>query len=156
MSDTEISQNKQRQRGRPFQKGQSGNPAGRPAGGRNKATLLAQQLLDGEAEALARKVIDQALAGDVMCLRVCLRRLVPPRKDVPVNVELPPVDSAADLPRATGALLEAVSAGVVTPSEAQALAGILEIHRKSLELADLEQRLAAIEEKMAHQKGGRE
>jgi hypothetical protein len=35
-----------------FRPGQSGNPAGRPVGSRNKATLAAEALLDGEAEKL--------------------------------------------------------------------------------------------------------
>ena len=39
-----------KQRGQPFRKGQSGNPRGRPAGARNAATVIAEQLLDGEAE----------------------------------------------------------------------------------------------------------
>ena len=41
-----------KQRGRPFKKGKSGNPKGRPEGSRNNATILAQNLLDGQAEAL--------------------------------------------------------------------------------------------------------
>ena len=47
--------------GRPFPKGQSGNPAGRPIGARNAATQLAEALLDGEAEALTRKLVELAL-----------------------------------------------------------------------------------------------
>jgi len=39
-----------------FKTGQSGNPGGRPKGALNKATLATQALLDGEAEALTRKV----------------------------------------------------------------------------------------------------
>ena len=53
-----------KQRGKPFKPGVSGNPKGRPRGSRSKATVLAQELLDGEAEGLARKVIELALAGD--------------------------------------------------------------------------------------------
>src|SRR5712691_6144293 len=51
-------------RGRPFEPGQSGNPSGRPKGARNKATLVVEALLENEAEALTRKVIDLALAGN--------------------------------------------------------------------------------------------
>jgi len=41
--------------GRPFQKGRSGNPAGRRPGSRNKATLAAAKLLAGEADAQGRR-----------------------------------------------------------------------------------------------------
>ena len=40
--------------GRPFKKGESGNPAGRRRGSRNRKTLIAELLLEGEADALAR------------------------------------------------------------------------------------------------------
>ena len=43
-----------------FKSGQSGNPGGRPKGALNKATLASQALLDGEAEALTRKVVELA------------------------------------------------------------------------------------------------
>jgi hypothetical protein len=36
------------QRGRPFPKGVSGNPAGRPLGSRHKVTLAVEALLDGQ------------------------------------------------------------------------------------------------------------
>src|SRR4051794_181498 len=39
-----------KQRGQPFQPGQSGNPHGRPKGSRNKTTLLAEALLEGESK----------------------------------------------------------------------------------------------------------
>ena len=38
-----------RPRGRPFERGRSGNPVGRRAGSRNKKTLAAMALLEGEA-----------------------------------------------------------------------------------------------------------
>jgi hypothetical protein len=53
----------ERVRGRPFAKGQSGNPGGRRLGSRNKATVAAQMLLADEAEALTRKAVELALDG---------------------------------------------------------------------------------------------
>jgi len=37
--------------------------------------------------------------------------------------------------------------GKLTPSEGQALAGLIEGHRKAIELAEIEQRIAALEKK---------
>jgi len=68
-----------RGRGRPFQRGQSGNPSGRPRGSSNRATRAAELLLDGEATALTRKAVELALAGDPAALRLCLDRTVAPR-----------------------------------------------------------------------------
>ncbi len=83
----------------PFQKGQSGNPAGRPRGIVNRATALAQNLLSEHAEWIARKVIELAEEGDMAAIRVCMERLVPPIKHQPVAVELPPIEKPADRPR---------------------------------------------------------
>jgi Family of unknown function (DUF5681) len=62
------------QRGRPFERGKSGYPKGRPKGARSTATVLAESLLDGEAEALTRKLIDMAKDGDSAALRLCIER----------------------------------------------------------------------------------
>jgi hypothetical protein len=142
------SNEEQKRKGQGFPKGTSGNPSGRPAGSRNKATLLAQELLDGEVEGLVRKAIDQALAGDTMSLRLCLERLVPPRKDAPVSITLPVVRTTADLPGASQAILQAVADGQLTPSEAHAISGIIADHGKNLELGDLAVRLDALEQRL--------
>jgi hypothetical protein len=109
-----------------FRPGQSGNPAGRPKGARNRSTIAAESLLEGEAEALTRKAIQLALAGDVTALRLCIERLVPPRKDRPISLELPPITSAADASNAVAAVLGAVADGRITPSEAIAVTGLIE------------------------------
>src|ERR1051326_5864413 len=62
-----------KQHGRPFSKGRSGNPLGRPQGSKNRATIAAETLLDGEAEALTRKAIRMALAGDSTAMRMAFR-----------------------------------------------------------------------------------
>src|SRR5256885_13264954 len=70
MSDI-IPQNRQyRPRGRPFAKGQSGNPAGRRRGCRNKATRAAEAYPDGDAETFARKAVQLALAGNPLATRL--------------------------------------------------------------------------------------
>jgi hypothetical protein len=46
--------------------------------------MLAERLLDGEVEAMLRTVIETAKQGDMVALRLCLDRIVPPRCDRPV------------------------------------------------------------------------
>ena len=83
---TNNSENSGRHQGQ-FKPGQSGNPAGKPKGTRNKATLAVEALLDGEAEELTRKAIELAKTGDIPALRICLDRILPPRKDRPLNLD---------------------------------------------------------------------
>ncbi len=130
-----------------FKKGQSGNPKGKRPGTRNKATLAAQALLDGEAEALTRKAIELAKEGDMQALRLCLDRLLPPRKDRPITLDVPGIEGADGLQDASVALMQAVVAGEITPGEGQSLSAILEGHRKLVEMTDIERRVAALEKK---------
>lgn len=123
----------------------SGNP-GRPPGARHKSTVAMEALLDGEAEALTRKVVELALEGDTTALRLCLERLSPPRKDTPIRFELPEVATPRDVVAASSAILEAVATGELTPSEAQAVGALLQAHSRTLELNDLELRLQRLEE----------
>jgi len=140
----------QQSRGRPFPKGQSGNPQGRPRGALNKATLATQALLDGEAEALTRKAVELAQGGNVVALRLCLERLLPPRKDRPITFPLPPIKEVEDLPKAMGAVLRAVAQGELTPSEGQILTLMIEAYRKACEVTDFEARLMALEKERRH------
>ena len=66
-----------RVRGRPLEKGRSGNLAGRRPGSRNKAKLAATALLAGESEALTRTAVELVLAGDPTAMRLCIERLLP-------------------------------------------------------------------------------
>ncbi len=128
-----------------FQPGQSGNPAGKPRGTLNKVTLAMEALLEGEGEALTRKVIEKATAGDAVCLRLCFERLYPVRRGRPISVELPNVETADDVAKAQGAILAAVATGDLTPDEGQVVSGILEGKRKAIETAEIERRVAALE-----------
>ena len=131
-------------RGR-FKKGRSGNSRGRPAGARNKATMIAQAFLDDEAENLTRKAVELALTGDPNALRLCLERLVPRAQDRPLTVSLPPVKTSADAAKAMSAIIEAVAGGELTPTEGRAVAGLVENYRRTLETEELEGRVTALE-----------
>jgi hypothetical protein len=131
-----------------LQPGQSGNPLGRPAGSRNRATLLLADLIDGEGEDIVRALVTAAKSGDVSAGRALLVRLVPPRKDRPVAFALPVLQTAADATKAMAALTAAVANGALTPSEATELARLVEAFTKALEAADFETRLAALEQRM--------
>lgn len=128
-----------------FKKGQSGNPAGMPRGTRHRVTRAAETLLDGQGEALTQKAIEMALAGDATALRLCLERLLPPRKDRPVAFEMPPLAIAEDAAKAVAAILEGVARGELTPGEATALAALVGAFTSTMEAVDLERRIAALE-----------
>ena len=134
-----------KQRGRPFPKGRSGNPQGRPPGARNAATLLAEQLLDGEAEALTRKVIEAAKGGDMVALRLCLDRILPPRRDRPVHFTIPVLNSADNASKAMAAITTAVASGELTPTEAAELSSVIAAYVKVVESVEVEKRLCALE-----------
>jgi hypothetical protein len=70
-----------------FQKGQSGNPTGRPKGTLNKYTELSRQLLSEKGPEIVQMVIQKALEGDVACLKMCMDRIVPSQKAIEVKHE---------------------------------------------------------------------
>jgi hypothetical protein len=80
-------------------------------------------------------------------LRLCLDRLVPPRRDRPVHFVIPPLSSSNDASSAMGAIVTAVASGELTPSEAGDLSRVIESCVKALEAADIDRRLRVLEEK---------
>ncbi len=80
-------------RGR-FEKGRSRHPARCRIGSRNNATLPAGAFRAGESEALTRRAVEFALAGDPTAMRLCLERILPPCRERAVKFALPPIESA--------------------------------------------------------------
>jgi hypothetical protein len=132
-----------RVRGRPFEKGRSGNPAGRRPGSRNKATLAAAALLAGESEALTRKAVEMALDGDPTAMRLCMERVLSPCRERTVKFSLPPIEgahtgetsgpSAGDIARAMDAVTSALAEGEITPGEAEKIAGVVDTFVRAIE-----------------------
>jgi hypothetical protein len=131
-------------RGRPFGPGNKAG-RGRPRGSRNKATLMAQALLDAHSEALIKKCLHMALTGDAAAMRLCIERLLPTRRELPVSVALMRGRTAAEIAQTLDVLLKYVSSGQLTPTEAQTLASILEQRRRAIETEEHEARLRALE-----------
>ena len=127
----------------------SGN-SGRPKGSRNKTTLAIESLLGGQAEALTQKAISLALEGDNIALRLCMERIAPAPKDQAVSFNLPKMSNALDASEAAGRVLEAVSEGDLTPIEATRVMGLIDSYRRTLELTDIETRIAALETDLAN------
>ena len=120
-----------------------GNP-GRPKGARHKATRAVEQLMQGQVERVTTAVIEAAAKGDMQAARLILDRIAP-RREPAVEVDLPNINSAADLPMAIAAILQAVSAGDLTPGEAAKITNTIEAAGSAIELHDLDRRIAAIE-----------
>jgi hypothetical protein len=137
------------QRGRPFKPGVSGNASGRPTGSRNRATVMAEAISEEDALAITRSVVSKATKGDMTAARIVLDRLWPPARGRAISMSLPPVDDAAGVLAAHGALIKAITEGLISVEEASALSQLLTAQSKAIESTETEARLRAIEEQIA-------
>jgi hypothetical protein len=109
-----------------FQPGQSGNPAGRPPGSLNKKTLaLAEAFAEGAQEVLA-DVITRAKNGDKTAVRLCMDRMLAPKRDRTVAIELPVIKTSEDAELALTVVTDELAAGHLTISEASALVALID------------------------------
>jgi len=136
-----------------FLPGASGNPQGKPLGSRNYASVLVENLLDGQAQALAQKAIEMALAGHVLALRLCLERLAPARKERHMVLELPAPETAQGISAGFAKVVEALTQGELTPTETKCAAELLEAARRALETTDLARRIEEIEQRLPARAG---
>lgn len=136
-----------KQRGKPFEKGKSGNPAGKPKGARHKTTLLAEKLMQDDAENIVNAVLKAAHNGDMTAARIVLDRIAPPRRDNSVRFTLPKIERASDAATASAAILSAVADGDLTPAEAGEIVKLIEGFVKTLELTEIDERLKRLEGK---------
>lgn len=121
-----------------------GNP-GKPKGARNRATQMLEALFEGEAEEIGRAALEAAKGGDVQAMKLILDRLAPARKTRHIAIELPRIETAADLLSAQGVVVEAMAGGQITPDEATEIGKVLEYIGAAIERRDLEARIAALE-----------
>jgi hypothetical protein len=139
-----TSNNAQITRGKPFELGNKFGQ-GRPAGSRNKATLVLEALLDCEGEEVVRTMVTQAKGGNMTAAKALLDRLVPPRKSVPTPIEIPPINDASDLEAVLFKVANDMAIGELSPDEAQAITGVIANHIKLHETLKIEDRIAQLE-----------
>jgi hypothetical protein len=128
-------------RGKPFASGNKFGK-GRKAGSRNKATLAIDELLEGEGEAIARKLIQFAKKGDPTAMRLAMERLCPPRRERRLQLDLPEIKTVDDVTAAFQNVLQGVAAGQVSAGQAVQLTQVLEFGRKAIETQQLARDMA--------------
>ena len=128
-----------------FQPGQSGNPAGRPRGSRNRRKIASERLFDEAAEPLTEALIQLARDGHPLALRLAMDRICP-TKDGPAAFELPALASAADAVAAMGTVVQGVADGDLSPRDAAQLATVIQAYARTLSTAELERELKGLAE----------
>jgi Family of unknown function (DUF5681) len=108
-----------------FKPGQSGNPAGRAAGSRNKKTLAAEAALFEHAQELVEDLVVRAKRGEPAAMRLAMDRILPTGRGRPLPIELPPVRSTEDAQVAAGIIMDALKEGALSAREAVDLINVV-------------------------------
>lgn len=128
-----------------YQPGQSGNPAGRSPGSKNRVTIL-RESLNGAIPQILETLTQQAIAGDVSSARLLLERVVPP-----IRATGPSLESeiegfvGGDLATRAELVIGAMGRGDVSVDMAQAMLGALNTQAAITETSDLSDRIAKLE-----------
>jgi len=124
-----------------FQPGQSGNPAGRPPGSRNKKTLALEAAFDDRAEEILDDVIGRAKEGEKTAMRLCMERILAPKRERAITIDLPVIETAGDARRALAVVTAELGEGGITIGEATKLIALIDRVVRLIErVAKLEQK----------------
>ncbi len=124
-----------------FEKGQSGNPKGRPKGVPDKRSKYRAEL-QKHADELITSVVEQALTGDTAAMRICIDRIVPTLKATgsTINIRL-----SGDLSDKGSQVLAAMSEGKLSPEEGNSLLASLQAQARLIESDELVERVEKLE-----------
>lgn len=128
-----------------WQKGQSGNPAGKPLGARKRLS----RALEGQIAEAAPELVASLIAAGRTDWRPALEllKLLGVKARTLIEADLPPLQDAADVVAAQARVIEQVASGELSAEEGGALAALVEAQRKALETSALAARIEALEQR---------
>jgi hypothetical protein len=132
-------------RGKPFSPGQSGNPNGKPKGARNRVTLFVENLLEGDVEAVTRKLVEQAKQGDPTAMKIFFDRIYPILRSQPIRLNLPAkINTAQEALEASNEVLTAMGRGEISPMDAEQAGSVIRTHMDTISLCEIKKEIEEI------------
>jgi len=125
-----------------FEKGVSGNPAGRPRGSGKSVAL--RQAIEKDVPQIVEALSEKALSGDATAARLLLERVLPALRPVTAPVAIAGMDSGT-LTERGNVVLTNVASGNITADQARALMASLSSLCRVVETDEILVRLEALE-----------
>lgn len=133
--------------------GESGNPAGRPKGSRNRLSVMRESLITpGEARDVVAKLVESARNGDTQAASVLMDRIWPKLRPTSPAIAFPLPE--ADLASQAEAVVREMAAGALPVQDAAAIVASLSSVARIKQVSDFEARLKALELRGFKREGG--